>query len=107
MCQTATDDINVSVAENAANFKGEDLSVMVMKDSTHSRPTYVLNRGQYDAHGEQVYPTTPEAVMPFGDQLSRLQIASDSVQPLEHLKGIPNTQHNTGRDARRRTLEKG
>jgi hypothetical protein len=56
---------------NAANFKGEDLSVMVMKDSTHSRPTYVLNRGQYDAHGEQVYPTTPEAVMPFGDQLSK------------------------------------
>lgn len=56
---------------NASRFKGEDLSVMVMKDSVRNRPTYVLNRGQYDAPGEQVYPTTPEAVMPFGDQLSK------------------------------------
>lgn len=56
---------------NASNFKGDDLSLMVMKDSVKPRPTYVLNRGQYDAHGEQVYPTTPAAVNPFGNELSK------------------------------------
>ncbi len=56
---------------NASNFKGDDLSLMVMKDSVKPRPTYVLNRGQYDAYGEQVYPTTPAAVNPFGDELSK------------------------------------
>lgn len=56
---------------NASNFKGDDLSLMVMKDSVKPRPTYVLNRGQYDANGEQVYPTTPAAVNPFGNELSK------------------------------------
>ncbi|OEK06588.1 PSD1 and planctomycete cytochrome C domain-containing protein [Roseivirga misakiensis] len=56
---------------NAKNFKGDDLSVMVMKDSVKSRPTFVLNRGQYDAPGEQVYPTTPKAVKAFGNHLSK------------------------------------
>lgn len=56
---------------NASNFNGDDLSLMVMRDSVKPRPTYVLNRGQYDAHGERVYPTTPAAVNPFGDELSK------------------------------------
>ncbi len=56
---------------NADNFKGEDLSVMVMSDSTRTRPTHVLNRGQYDAPGEQVDPKTPQAVKTFGTQLSK------------------------------------
>lgn len=56
---------------NASNFKGADLSVMVMKDSVKQRPTFVLNRGEYDAYGEQVYPTTPVAVNPFGDEFSK------------------------------------
>lgn len=56
---------------NASNFKGDDLSLMVMQDSARNRPTYVLNRGQYDSHGEQVYPTAPAAISPFGDELSK------------------------------------
>ncbi|MFY0593449.1 PSD1 and planctomycete cytochrome C domain-containing protein [Roseivirga sp.] len=56
---------------NTKNFKGDDLSVMVMKDSVKPRPTFVLNRGQYDAQGERVYPTTPEAVNAFGNELSK------------------------------------
>ncbi len=56
---------------NASNFNGDDLSLMVMRDSVKPRPTYVLNRGQYDAYGERVYPTTPAAVNPFGDELSK------------------------------------
>lgn len=56
---------------NASNFSGDDLSVMVMKDSARPRPTFVLNRGQYDAPEEQVYPNTPAAINPFGEDLSK------------------------------------
>lgn len=56
---------------NASNFNGDDLSVMVMKDSVRPRPTYILNRGQYDAKGAQVYPSTPASISPFGDELSK------------------------------------
>ena len=41
------------------------VEVMVMKDSSWRRPTYVLVRGNYDAHGEQVEIGLPEAVLPF------------------------------------------
>jgi len=56
---------------NASNFNGDDLSLMVMRDSVKPRPTFVLNRGQYDAPGEPVYPSTPAAINPFGDELSK------------------------------------
>ena len=56
---------------NAKNFSGDDLSIMVMKDSVKPRPTFVLNRGQYDAPEEQVYPNTPAAINPFGSDLPR------------------------------------
>ncbi len=56
---------------NASDFNGDDLSVMVMKDSARRRPTYVLNRGQYDARGARVSPSTPAAISPFGDKLSK------------------------------------
>ncbi len=41
------------------------VSVMVMKDSSWRRPTYVLKRGAYDAHGETVSIGLPEAILPF------------------------------------------
>jgi hypothetical protein len=41
------------------------VEVMVMKDSAWKRPTYVLIRGNYDAHGEQVDIGLPPAVFPF------------------------------------------
>lgn len=45
------------------------LSVMVMEDMPEPRPTFVLNRGMYDAPGKQVDPGTPAAIMPFsGDK---------------------------------------
>lgn len=68
---TETDLNGILKFVNASNFKGDDLSLMVMQDSARNRPTYVLNRGQYDAHGEQVYPTAPAAISPFGDELSK------------------------------------
>lgn len=43
----------------------EPVPVMVMKDSSVVRPTYVLVRGAYDVHGEQVDIQVPEAIYPF------------------------------------------
>lgn len=41
------------------------VTVMIMDDSTDVRPTYILERGIYDAHGEEVSFGTPEDVMKF------------------------------------------
>jgi hypothetical protein len=41
------------------------VEVMVMKDSSWRRPTYVLVRGGYDAHGEPVTIGLPDAILPF------------------------------------------
>ena len=41
------------------------VEVMVMKDSSKRRPTYILKRGVYDAHGDEVTVDLPPAVLPF------------------------------------------
>ena len=41
------------------------ISVMVMEDLPEPRPTFVLNRGAYDAPEKRVYPGTPKAILPF------------------------------------------
>jgi len=44
--------------------------LMVMKEMDKIRPTYVLRRGVYDAHGEQVDPGTPKKVRGFSSEYS-------------------------------------
>jgi hypothetical protein len=41
------------------------LIVSVMGDSDKPRPTYILNRGVYDSHGDSVEAGTPKAILPF------------------------------------------
>ena len=41
------------------------VSVMIMADSTEKRPNHILIRGNYDAHGEEVDPSTPMAILDF------------------------------------------
>lgn len=66
----------------------EPVQVMVMKDSSVVRPTYVLVRGMYDAHGEQVDFQAPEAVYPFDttrfakNRLGLAQWLTDKDHPL-------------------------
>jgi hypothetical protein len=43
----------------------EPVPVMIMKDSSKIRPTYLLKRGSYDAPGELVDFNIPKAVYPF------------------------------------------
>ncbi|MBL7827971.1 MAG: PSD1 domain-containing protein [Saprospiraceae bacterium] len=38
---------------------------MIMRDSVGLRKSYVLVRGQYDQHGQEVQPNMPAAVLPF------------------------------------------
>lgn len=45
--------------------------IMVMGDLPQPRPTYVLNRGNYDSPGEEVQPTGPSQILPFADDLPR------------------------------------
>ncbi|MEQ6119418.1 DUF1553 domain-containing protein [Reichenbachiella sp. MALMAid0571] len=61
--------------------------LMVMKEMEKTRPTYVLRRGVYDAHGEQVDPGTPKKVleMPSGFPKNRLGLSQwlfDKKNPL-------------------------
>lgn len=57
--------------EEENNLLTEQPEVMVMQERSELRPTFVLNRGAYDAPAQQVDPGTPSAVMPFPDDLPR------------------------------------
>jgi hypothetical protein len=56
---------------------------MVMGDAPKPRPAYLLKRGAYDAHGDEVQPGTPEAIMPMDSNLprNRLGLAKWLVDP--------------------------
>jgi len=45
--------------------------IMVMGDYLNARPTYILERGVYDAHGKRVNPGVPETIMPWPEDLPR------------------------------------
>ncbi len=45
--------------------------VMVMKEMEERRPAYVLKRGLYDSYGEEVFPNTPENILPMPEGLPR------------------------------------
>ncbi len=67
-----------AIKEMLRDLKTERLAVvdtipeiMVMGDLPKPRPTYLLNRGMYDAPTEQVFPNGIEAVLPFADSLPK------------------------------------
>jgi hypothetical protein len=45
--------------------------MMIMKDREQKRPTYILTRGEYSQHGEEVFPNTPESVLPMPENLPK------------------------------------
>ncbi len=57
------------VAENLKFIRALDtidkVELMVMQEMEDPRPTHILNRGQYDKPTTQVFPNTPEAILPF------------------------------------------
>ncbi len=59
----------VRAQENALISDIEE--IMVMGDLPEARPTFVLDRGAYDAPAEQVGPNTPEAILAFDENLPK------------------------------------
>ncbi len=59
-----TEDVN-SILKFINKKDTAKVMVMVMKDSSKVRPTYILNRGNYDSHGEMVGVGIPKDIMPF------------------------------------------
>ncbi len=49
----------------------EKLIVSVMGELDTMRSTYVLERGVFDAHGEEVLPGTPESILPFNSKFPK------------------------------------
>ena len=47
------------------------LIVSVMGDSEVYRKTFILKRGNYDSHGDEVQPGTPASIMPFDNRLPK------------------------------------
>jgi hypothetical protein len=45
--------------------------MMIMQDKPNKRPTYVLTRGEYNLHGEEVFPNAPESVFPMKPELRK------------------------------------
>lgn len=77
----------VNAPENTADQKAKNIDVMVMKDMPTPRDTYILNRGVYNQPTEKVFPSTPDRVLPFADELpkNRLGLAQwlfDEKNPL-------------------------
>ena len=52
---------------NLEKSEMKEVPVMVMKEMDKPRNTYILERGIYDQYGEEVYPDTPESILPFND----------------------------------------
>ncbi|HEY1061954.1 MAG TPA: DUF1553 domain-containing protein [Daejeonella sp.] len=45
--------------------------LMVMQDAPQPKKTFILNRGNYDSPGEEVFPNTPPSILPFPDKLPK------------------------------------
>lgn len=61
--------------------------VMTYKELKRPRPSFILNRGVYDAPKERVYPNTPESMFPFPKDFPRNRLGlakwlTDEKQPL-------------------------
>lgn len=95
------------------SFYPEIPEIMVMQDMATARPTFVLDRGQYDAPTKQVYPGTPGHILEFKQDLpaNRLGLAKWILDPENPLtarvavnrywqmifgQGIVDTPHDFG-----------
>lgn len=45
--------------------------LMVMQEMPERKKAHILQRGRYDAPGEEVFPNTPESILPFPKELPR------------------------------------
>ena len=76
LMQISNDDVK-SILKFVNKKDTGKLIVSVMGDSEVYRKTYILKRGNYDTHGDEVLPGTPKAILPFDSTLpqNRLGLA--------------------------------
>ncbi|MEZ5299945.1 MAG: DUF1549 domain-containing protein [Verrucomicrobiales bacterium] len=69
--------------EALCKVQGGLREMMVMREQAEPKPAYVLERGLYDARGEQVFAGTPAALLPFpeGAPRNRLGLAQWLTHP--------------------------
>jgi hypothetical protein len=58
-------DLKFINAHRALKNDKDTIRQMIMQESPGIRKTYILNRGAYDAHGAEVQPGVPDAILPF------------------------------------------
>nr|WP_299382853.1 PSD1 and planctomycete cytochrome C domain-containing protein [Allomuricauda sp.] len=56
---------------NLTHNSMSEVKVMIMEDMSEPRDAFVLNRGAYDQPTDQVFPATPEAIMPFPEEFPK------------------------------------
>ena len=86
MMQISNDDVK-SMLKFINKADTGKLIVSVMGDSEAYRKTYILKRGSYDAHGDEVFPGTPKSILPFNsaypkNRLGLAQWVFDDQNPL-------------------------
>ena len=86
MIQISNDDVK-SILKFVNKQDTGKLIVTVMRDSEAYRRTYIIKRANYDTHGDEVFPGTPKAILPFNpnypkNRLGLAQWLFDDKNPL-------------------------
>ncbi|MBL7761962.1 MAG: DUF1553 domain-containing protein [Chitinophagaceae bacterium] len=73
---SAIDPLMIAAKDNLKRMRTElsDSSenideIMVMREMPERKKTFILKRGNYDMPGDEVFPNTPESVLPFPKEL--------------------------------------
>ncbi len=61
----------LSAQESRAMNAQKEMEIMVMQDMPSPRKTYILNRGAYDQPTTEVFPNTPEKILPFPEDFPK------------------------------------
>jgi len=77
----------VELAAECIRLSDEFPTTMIMEDVPQPRETFILLRGEYDKHGEQVASGVPKSLTPFpsGEPDNRLGLAHWLVEPAHPL----------------------
>lgn len=57
--------VRTELADSSENIE----EIMVMREMPERKKSFILKRGNYDMLGDEVFPNTPESILPFSKQL--------------------------------------
>jgi len=66
------EEVKLKALRTALSDSTENIDeLMVMQEMPIPKKSFLLKRGNYDMHGEQVFPNTPEAILPYPKDLPK------------------------------------